>query len=109
MTEEERKEHALAFLKRRPSKFRWSLGPEPAYFRDTLLAAVNREGPFGQTVIDRAQDFMAEPSNSNFLGKRYVCLVCGTEALCNKAGEGNIGCCGQSMEMKVPRPIPSSD
>ncbi len=43
------------------------------------------------------------------LGKRYKCLVCGTEILCVKAGEGVMICCGQEMEVQEPRTIPSSD
>jgi hypothetical protein len=43
------------------------------------------------------------------LGKRYRCNVCGTEALCVKAGEGNASCDGQDMEIVQPRPVPSSD
>ena len=43
------------------------------------------------------------------LGKRYVCPVCATEILCVKSGEGVITCDGQEMEIKEPKPIPSSD
>ncbi|MFO8011471.1 MAG: desulfoferrodoxin [Dehalococcoidia bacterium] len=43
------------------------------------------------------------------LGKRYVCGVCNTEVLITKAGEGDLECCGQPMELQQPRPLPSSD
>jgi desulfoferrodoxin-like iron-binding protein len=43
------------------------------------------------------------------LGKRYKCSVCGTEALCTKAGEGKLECCGKAMQVQEAKPIPSSD
>ena len=43
------------------------------------------------------------------LGKRYRCEACGTEALCTKAGEGQLECCGKEMALQEPKPIPSSD
>ncbi|MFC2018640.1 MAG: hypothetical protein ABH839_00360 [Chloroflexota bacterium] len=43
------------------------------------------------------------------LGKRYRCNVCGSEALCTKAGEGTVSCCGQEMESQEPKPLASSD
>ena len=43
------------------------------------------------------------------LGKRYRCGKCGTEALCTKAGEGKLTCCGQEMEVQEAKAIPSSD
>ena len=43
------------------------------------------------------------------LGKRYVCQACGTEALCNKAGTGDLVCCDQPMGLKEAKPLPSSD
>ncbi len=46
---------------------------------------------------------------SNTLGKRYVCESCGTEVLCNKPGQGSIGCCGGEMKIKEAKPLPSSD
>ncbi|GAG41998.1 unnamed protein product [marine sediment metagenome] len=46
---------------------------------------------------------------ANQLGKRYRCPVCGTEALCTKAGDGTVTCHDQAMEVQEPRPIPSSD
>jgi hypothetical protein len=43
------------------------------------------------------------------LGKRYRCTVCGTEALCVKAGAGTPSCDGKDMELVQPKPVPSSD
>ena len=45
----------------------------------------------------------------NQLGKRYHCEVCGSEALCTKAGEGKVICCDKEMTILEPKPIPSSD
>ncbi|UCB43684.1 MAG: hypothetical protein JSV77_03290 [Dehalococcoidales bacterium] len=43
------------------------------------------------------------------LGKRYRCQTCGTEILCVKAGDGEVTCCGQEVELQQPKAIPSSD
>jgi len=43
------------------------------------------------------------------LGKRYLCDTCGTEALCNKPGQGALTCCGHEMKLKEAKPLPSSD
>ena len=43
------------------------------------------------------------------LGKRYRCAKCGTEVLCTKAGDGDLSCDGQPMEVQEARPVPSSD
>ena len=43
------------------------------------------------------------------LGKRYQCEVCGTEALCTKAGDGGLTCCDKEMQMPQPKAVPSSD
>jgi hypothetical protein len=45
----------------------------------------------------------------NALGKRYQCDKCGTEVLCNKAGDGLVECCGTPMKLKEVKPLPSSD
>lgn len=34
-------------------------------------------------------------------GKRYACKVCGTEALCTKAGSGTVVCDGEPMSLKT--------
>ncbi|HUY28471.1 MAG TPA: hypothetical protein VMV27_13740 [Candidatus Binataceae bacterium] len=46
---------------------------------------------------------------ANTLGKRYQCEKCGTEVLCNKAGQGEIACCDLNMKIKEAKPLPSSD
>lgn len=46
---------------------------------------------------------------ANQLGRRYECTVCGSTVLCTKAGEGEIHCCSQAMEIQQPRKLPSSD
>ncbi len=46
---------------------------------------------------------------SNALGKRYQCEKCGTEVLCNKAGDGVVECCDAPMKLKEAKPLPSSD
>jgi hypothetical protein len=43
------------------------------------------------------------------LGKRHFCEECGTEVLVTKASEGSIECCGKEMQLKEPKPLPSSD
>ena len=43
------------------------------------------------------------------LGKRYRCEICGIEAMCTKAGEGSLACCGKEMQIQEPKPVPSSD
>ncbi len=46
---------------------------------------------------------------ANQLGKRYKCANCGTEALCLKAGDGMVQCCGVAMELLQPKVLPSAD
>ena len=46
---------------------------------------------------------------ANQLGKRYRCSVCGSEAMCTKAGTGVIECCGKPMELQEPRKVASAD
>jgi hypothetical protein len=43
------------------------------------------------------------------LGKRYRCEKCGTEALCTKAGDGELTCHDQEMQVQEAKAIPSSD
>jgi hypothetical protein len=42
------------------------------------------------------------------LGKRYTDDATGTELLCTKAGSGPLSCDGRSLEIKDPKPLPSS-
>ena len=46
---------------------------------------------------------------ANQLGKRYKCAICATEALCLKAGDGTVQCCGVAMELLQPKVLPSAD
>ncbi len=46
---------------------------------------------------------------ANELGRRYRCQECGAMLLCTKAGTGQVGCHGKSMEVQQPRKLPSSD
>lgn len=45
----------------------------------------------------------------NQLGKRFQCETCGTEALCIKAGDGGVECCGKAMTLLQPKVLPSAD
>jgi desulfoferrodoxin-like iron-binding protein len=46
---------------------------------------------------------------SNLLGKRYTCSVCEATVLVTKAGDGEMTCHGQPMEVLQAKPLPSSD
>jgi len=37
---------------------------------------------------------------ANQIGKRYHCEKCGSEFIVTKAGNGDLNCCGQPMELK---------
>lgn len=43
------------------------------------------------------------------LGKRYVDDQAGLELLCTKAGPGTLACEGRALDIKAPKPLPSSD
>ena len=45
----------------------------------------------------------------NKLGKRYSCAECGAEVLVTKAGDGELACHGEPMDVLQPKPLPSSD
>lgn len=49
------------------------------------------------------------PSDTNQVGKRYRCQVCGSEIMCVKKGEGRFHCHDIAMELLTARPLPSSD
>lgn len=34
------------------------------------------------------------------VGKKYVCLKCGSVFIVTKGGEGTITCCGQALEIQ---------
>ena len=46
---------------------------------------------------------------TNQLGKRYQCPTCEATVLVTKAGEGQLSCHGQPMEIAQAKPLPSSD
>ena len=37
---------------------------------------------------------------ANQTGKRYVCAKCNAEFIVTKGGNGDLGCCGQPMQLK---------
>ena len=45
----------------------------------------------------------------NLMGKRYTCSVCDATVLVTKAGEGELMCHDQPMEVAGAKPLPSSD
>lgn len=57
----------------------------------------------------RAEASQTANAPRNALGKRYQCPACGSIVLCTKAGNGAVECCGQSMKVAEPKPLPSSD
>ena len=46
---------------------------------------------------------------ANQLGKRYQCAECEATVLITKAGDGELSCHGQVMEIAQAKPLPSSD
>jgi len=46
---------------------------------------------------------------ANLLGKRYQCGECEATVLVTKAGDGELACHGQPMEVAQAKPLPSSD
>jgi hypothetical protein len=46
---------------------------------------------------------------ANLLGKRYQCSVCEATVLVTKAGDGEMSCHGQAMDVVQAKPLPSSD
>lgn len=103
-TEKTDKEKALDALNKRPENFRWTIN-DTTFTRDGLI----KEAEAGSTAIIGMAKDLRDPGGSNQLGKRYKCLVCGTEVLATKAGAGKANCCGQEMEVQEPKPLPSSD
>jgi len=41
---------------------------------------------------------------ANQTGKRYICAKCGTEMLVTKAGDGELVCCGERMQIRGATP-----
>jgi hypothetical protein len=46
---------------------------------------------------------------ANTLGKRYQCAKCDAQILVTKAGDGELECHGEKMQLLQPKPLPSSD
>jgi len=46
---------------------------------------------------------------ANLMGKRYTCSVCEATVLVTKAGDGELSCHAQAMEIAQAKPLPSSD
>jgi hypothetical protein len=46
---------------------------------------------------------------ANLLGKRYSCSECEATVLVTKAGDGELLCHDQTMEVVQAKPLPSSD
>ena len=46
---------------------------------------------------------------ANRMCKRYTCGVCEATVLVTKAGDGEMSCHGQPMEIAQAKPLPSSD
>jgi len=49
------------------------------------------------------------PQGETILGKRYVDPELELEVLCTKAGAGALAANGRPLELKSPKPLPSSD
>jgi len=52
---------------------------------------------------------VAVDAGTNQVGKRYACKICGSEVICVKSGAGRITCHESTMELRVAKPLPSSD
>ena len=48
-------------------------------------------------------------SPMNQVGKRFKCETCGSEVLVTKAGDGELHCCGTTMELVKPKQTASAD
>lgn len=54
-------------------------------------------------------DARTTPEGELSLGKRYFDEASGLEVLCTKAGAGTLSCDGRPLEIREPKPLPSSD
>lgn len=116
-TAQEKKEEAWKLLDLRPQDFKWKIGGE-VLDKTRLVNEIESESDLGKLIIELAQGIAPELPNKNSyaLGKRAVCLICGTELLTVKAPDKNLisdqsvlVCCGQITEIKRVADIPSSD
>jgi len=113
----ESKEKALNSLRNQPDNFRWAI-KDTILERDGLIREVETSSEIGVTIIGLMLGISSMPgidlpdkndSSKNMLGKRYRCLLCGTEVLSTKAGAGRVSCHEQLMASVEPRQLPSSD
>lgn len=114
MAEEERKQAekvaTLVAIALRPDTFKWKL-QDKVFDKSTLLKEVSAETETGKLVVELMQRIAGEaPKEGSYkLGKRAVCLLCGTELLIVKSTDSLFACCGQNMEITTPKVISSSD
>ncbi|MDD5144712.1 MAG: hypothetical protein PHW72_01145 [Candidatus Pacebacteria bacterium] len=98
------REVALDVLAKRPDGWKCTFGGKVST-KEEIMAAIAAVDSMEAVLAKLTQEY----GGGNQLGKRYRCMVCGTEALATKAGPGRAECCGQFMETVEPKPIPSSD
>lgn len=108
------KDTALEVIASRAENFRWIIkigDKEVSFKRDEIVENIKAGSETGARFIALVKERSMDPEDNspNILGKRYVCLVCETQALTTKAGPGRIQCCDQNMEPVKPRPVPGAD
>jgi hypothetical protein len=108
--QEKEKVDALELISQRPATFQWRF-QGTLYDKAGLLKEVVEETELGKQIILAASQVSIEPAGKDSfkLGKRAVCLKCGTQGLITKAGGGILVCCDQNMDIMGAKPIPSSD
>jgi hypothetical protein len=99
------KERAAAIVSILPPGFKWKIDSQ-IYGVAELAAGVNFDS---EAIISELSNHPVSFPGKNYLGKRWICLLCGAGVLCTKAGDGAISCCGQPMAQEEPKPIPQSD
>ena len=87
---------------------------EPLALRAMRNGDHRRQGHRWRGVVLRDADGPARELNggnemANLMGKRYTCSVCEATVLVTKAGEGELSCHSQAMEIAQAKPLPSSD
>jgi hypothetical protein len=78
---------------------------------DQAKAEIMSGSEFGKNILDfiGVKNLSFRDNSGNLLGKRYFCLICGTEGLCTKAGTGWLSCDSQELVIIIPKPVASSD
>lgn len=104
---EEEKNKILNFLQKQADNFRCAVSGK-VYARDQLIKEIEIGSESAKIIIQALSGASTDPSPTA-LGRRYRCLVCGTEILAVKSGTGRAMCCDQIMVLLEPRPMPSSD